>query len=79
MPKWCFNVLTIAGPPEEVDRFVNAARDDTTDFAINNLIPMPEILDETAAFLTPGENVDRNDAAHASTGYSNWYDWRVDN
>lgn len=44
MPNWCQNILTISGPTEDVNRFIEAAKSpvDNTDLSLGRLMPIPE-------------------------------------
>lgn len=44
MPNWCQNILTISGPVEDVDRFMETAKSpvDNTDLSFGMLMPIPD-------------------------------------
>lgn len=44
MPNWCANILTVSGPVEDVERFMNMAKPDGEeyDLSLNALMPIPD-------------------------------------
>ena len=44
MPNWCQNILTVSGPVEDVDRFMEAVKSpvDNTDLSLGRLMPIPD-------------------------------------
>lgn len=46
MPNWCTNKLTVSGPPEDIDRWIERATDGEMPLSLNRLYPQPqEIID----------------------------------
>lgn len=44
MPNWCQNILTVSGPVEDVERFIESAKSpvDNTDLSFGRLMPIPD-------------------------------------
>lgn len=63
MSNWCSNILAIIGNKENLTAFEDQVRGIETDICLNNIVPMPEELEDT---LSPGDKY-------------NWYDWRIRN
>src|SRR5579859_5771119 len=73
MPNVCYNELTVKGPKEEIDRFLEAAigkpvppQAEGMPLSLQSLFPMPARLDA----IDPVGPYDEGE---------NWYTWRVEN
>lgn len=84
MPNWCTNVLSICGPPSEVDGFVNACKSEeengeATWAILDRLYPIPEDLKHvTSRFSTvTDDDPDRDQKLKNIENYGvpDWYDW----
>lgn len=74
MPNWCTNRVSVSGESEDVKKLVALVRGEGAEgqFFLNSIIPMPSELEDTKAPTTDG-------AAPVIDGYTNWYEWRVNN
>ena len=90
MPNWCENDLYIEGPKAEIERFLEAARNDTdgeeTELDFNNFIPYPEKYDaadkarEVAAKVQGVHCPVDSNGVQLKDGYNDGgYDWCCDN
>jgi hypothetical protein len=43
MPNWCSNSIKIAGDREEIDKILNKAKTEKSDFSLSQLFPIPEL------------------------------------
>lgn len=74
MPNWCTNRVNVSGEPEDVKKLIALVRGEGAEgqFFLNSIIPMPVELEDTKAPTT-------DSAAPVIDGYTNWYDWRINN
>jgi len=86
MPNHCENVVSIAGPKEDITRLWDVIKTDTPEEArLVNLLPMPEELRETPSVIYGGTDDEslrlqaEQDDIHQRNidkyGHKNWYDW----
>jgi len=74
MPNWCNNNITITGPNKIIDKIEKIVKDEKSDKGLlEYFYPMPKELRETTA------DGSKNKAMIKKHGYSNWYDWAVEN
>ena len=77
MPNWCNNNITITGPNKIIDKIEKIVKNEKYEKQADGLLhyfhPMPEGLIETTA------DGSKNKAMMKKYGYSNWYDWAVEN
>jgi hypothetical protein len=71
MPNWCDNNISITGPNSVIDKIEKITKDEGR--LLNYFYPMPTELDNTTA------DGSKDKAMMKKHGYSNWYDWAVDN
>ena len=71
MPNWCDNNISITGPNSVIDKIEKITKDEGR--LLNYFYPMPTELDNTTA------DGSKDKAMIKKHGYSNWYDWAVDN
>lgn len=76
MPNWCENNLSIYGKIEDMDKFINVISKDGGGYdLLENLYPTPDELNIGNVPMVPDEQMLKN---KEKTGYTSWYDWRVD-
>ena len=77
MPNWCNNNITITGPNKIIDKIEKIAKNEKYEKPEDGLLhyfhPMPKGLRDTTA------DGSKDKAMMKKYGYSNWYDWAVDN
>ena len=77
MPNWCNNNITITGPKKIIDKIEKIAKNEKYEKPEDGLLhyfhPMPKGLRDTTA------DGSKDKAMMKKYGYSNWYDWAVDN
>ena len=80
MPNWCDNQVTITGPNSVIDKIekITKEEDGVTDSSdpkglLQFMHPMPAELRDTEA------DGSKDKAMIEKTGYSDWYNWAVDN
>ena len=80
MPNWCDNQVTITGPNSVIDKIekITKEEDGVTDSSdpqglLQFMHPMPAELRDTTA------DGSKDKAMIEKTGYSDWYNWAVDN
>ena len=77
MPNWCNNNITITGPKKIIDKIEKIAKNEKYEKPEDGLLhyfhPMPKGLRDTTA------DGSKNKAMMKKHGYSNWYDWAVEN
>ena len=82
MPNHVTHNFTVEGTEEDIKKFIDECFDKEGEFDFNRLIPMPDILENTICGSTPEmqteEYKEKTDEAIKTTGYSNWYDWRLE-
>jgi len=42
MPNWCQNILTVSGPVEAVDKFIEVVKTDDSPLSLSTLYPLPD-------------------------------------
>lgn len=83
MPNWCENRISISGDKDKIDAFKKTALKGG-EFKFNNLIPMPEELQNTTSgWLGEGtpeqKELEKKQVENLKKyGYKNWYDWAND-
>jgi len=65
MPNWCTNKLTVSGPAEDIDKWVERATDGEMPLSLNRLCPQPKEIIDSAE--NGGDYPDGGPA---------WYHWR---
>lgn len=81
MPNWCNNTVQITGPKKKLQQIKQAIE---ADQLLDYLYPMPKELDITAGRFGGDDNPEqkaleaKEQANLEKHGYSNWYDWRVE-
>jgi hypothetical protein len=88
MPNWCTNILSICGPPSEIDGFINVVKtgsEDETDsqgqdYAIlERLYPIPDALKDLPSRFgsIADDDPDKNQKLKNVEDYGavDWYDW----
>jgi len=74
MPNWCDNNITITGPNSVIDKIEKITKEeDNQNGLLNFMFPMPKELSDTTA------DGSKDKAMMKKYGYSNWYDWAVEN
>jgi hypothetical protein len=75
MPNWCNNNIRITGPNKVIDKIEKIVKDETgkSGRLLNYFHPMPKELSDTTA------DGSKDKAMMKKYGYSNWYDWAVEN
>ncbi len=77
MPNWCNNNITITGPNSVIDKIEKIAKNEKYEEGQYGLLhyfhPMPTELRDTTA------DGSKNKAMMKKHGFSNWYDWAVEN
>ena len=77
MPNWCNNNITITGPNSVIDKIEKIVKNEKYEKPEDGLLeyfhPMPKGLRDTTA------DGSKNKAMMKKHGYSNWYDWAVEN
>ena len=76
MPNWCNNNVTITGPNSVIDKIEKIAKSEdhnAEDGLLNYFHPMPKELRDTTA------DGSKDKAMIKKHGFSNWYDWAVEN
>jgi hypothetical protein len=77
MPNWCNNNITITGPNKIIDKIEKIVKNEKYEKPEDGLLeyfyPMPKGLRDTTA------DGSKDKAMMKKYGYSNWYDWAVDN
>ena len=74
MPNWCNNNITITGPNKIIDKIDKiVAEEGSEGNLLQYFYPMPKELNDTTA------DGSKDKAMIKKHGYSNWYDWVVDN
>ena len=77
MPNWCNNNITITGPKKIIDKIEKIAKNEKYEKPEDGLLhyfhPMPKGLRDTTA------DGSKNKAMMKKHGFSNWYDWAVEN
>ena len=74
MPNWCNNNITITGPNSVIDKIEKITKEeDNQNGLLNFMFPMPKELSDTTA------DGSKDKAMMKKYGYSNWYDWAVEN
>lgn len=86
MPNWCDNQLEVVGDRDELQRFVDATKNNSEEgsHGLNHLFPIPEQLVETTSgwFSDPDEQAKqtaKEEANVAKFGHKDWYDWALEN
>jgi len=86
MPNWCDNQLEVVGDRDELQRFVDATKNNNEEgsHGLNHLFPIPEQLVETTSgwFSDPDEQAKqtaKEEANVAKFGHKDWYDWALEN
>jgi len=77
MPNHCSNRIEISGEPRDVKRVKKFLENKDTDtcFDFNNVIPMPEELENTLVPV-PDPETFKNRRLRKLYGTDNWYDWK---
>ena len=82
MPNWCTNVLSICGPPAEIDGFVNACKSEEEDNGwaiLDSLYPVPDDLKHVSSRFgtVADDDPDRDQKLKNIENYGapDWYDW----
>ena len=77
MPNWCNNNITITGPNKIIDKIEKIVKNEKYEKPEDGLLqyfhPMPKGLLDTTA------DGSKDKAMMKKHGYSNWYDWAVEN
>jgi len=74
MPNWCNNNITITGPNSVIDKIEKITKEeDNQNGLLQFMYPMPKELSDTTA------DGSKDKAMMKKYGYSNWYDWAVEN
>ena len=74
MPNWADNQITITGPNSVIDKIEKITKEeDNQNGLLNFMFPMPKELSDTTA------DGSKDKAMMKKYGYSNWYDWAVEN
>jgi hypothetical protein len=73
MPNWCDNNITITGPNSVIDKIEKITDEKSEDGLLQFMYPMPKELSDTTA------DGSKDKAMMKKHGYSNWYDWAVEN
>ena len=77
MPNWCDNNITITGPNSVIDKIEKIVKNEKYEKPEDGLLeyfyPMPKGLRDTTA------DGSKDKAMIKKYGYSNWYDWAVEN
>ena len=75
MPNWCNNNIKITGPNKIIDKIEKIVKDESgkSGQLLNHFHPMPKGLRDTTA------DGSKNKAMMKKYGFSNWYDWAVEN
>ena len=88
MTNFIDNTLTVFGPKQDVETFVQRARADAdTPFSLNRLVPMPVELYVPPLYYGTGdliissqrERTQLEETNLAKFGSKDWYDWRNEN
>jgi len=87
MPNWCYNSITIQGPKEDLDKFIQAvtlpkSSDLGTEYDLTLPYPTPKELAETPSvfYSDPDKQSEQAKIEQANLdkyGYKNWYDWNI--
>jgi len=77
MPNWCNNNITITGPKKIIDKIEKIVKNEKYEKPEDGLLeyfyPMPKGLRDTTA------DGSKDKAMIKKHGFSNWYDWAVEN
>jgi len=70
MPNWCQNILTVSGPVEAVNGFVEAVKTDDSPLSLSTLYPLPDAVEK-------GEIIQGNNGIRIATMSNAEYNWHV--
>jgi hypothetical protein len=70
MPNWCQNILTVSGPVEDVNGFVEAVKTDDSPLSLSTLYPLPDDVEK-------GEIIQGNNGIRIATMSNAEYNWHV--
>lgn len=83
MPNWCENHISFSGKPDEIQKFLEVIKDETSDCGYSlfeKLYPTPEeLLDTVASIGSKEEMSDQQKNNVEKYGHADWYDWRISN
>ena len=78
MPNWCNNSITITGPADKIKTLWEEANRDASGL-LNAMVPMPSALRGTTSPDPLPEQGNYKGPQPEVDGYTNWYDWAVNN
>lgn len=75
MPNWCSNNLSVYGPKDEMDKFIEVIKISDGEYnLLEKLYPTPEDLMIDSSF---GKDSPEQISNREMYGYADWYDWRI--
>ena len=77
MPNWCQNEVQVHGSEADIKAFKTLVESEKTKFDFNQIIPMPEELEETQSPADPNDLKVKK--LIEKFGYGDWYKWRSAN